>query len=138
MSVTIEFLRGLTVERVVWDEQTLEWVFSFGNTVSLRVAVPWRIRDGKAILLGNADHKQLFGLPEPVNGENEAQSLFASPVINAVVVSPTSDFHIEFGNGHTLEVFNASAGYEGWQLNNGGHSMVAQGGGQLVEWRRDA
>jgi hypothetical protein len=70
--------------------------------------------------------------------EKRKRNLLASPVINAVVVSPTSDFHIEFGNGHSLEIFNASAGYEGWQLNNGGHLMVAQGGGQLVEWSRDA
>jgi hypothetical protein len=113
-------------------------VFLFSEQTTLTVAGPWRILDAESILLGYGDHKQPFGLPQPVDGEKEAKSLLASAVLSAVVIPPASDLHVNFENGRRLEVFNASSGYEGCQLGKGGHLHVAQGSGRLVVWNQDA
>ncbi len=72
---TVEWVRGLTCDSVVYDAETLEWVFRFGPGVSLRVAAPWRIIGDGRIALGHEDHGQQFGLPRPVDCAATAMEL---------------------------------------------------------------
>lgn len=130
----VEWVRGLSCDSVVHDAETLEWVFRFGPGVSLRVAAPWRIIGDGRVELGYEDHGQQFGLPRPVDGAATAMELLRGrPVKSFSIAAISADASIDFGDGHLLQIFNASSGYEGWTLSDiGGRQVIAQGGGSVV------
>jgi len=133
---SVAWVRGLTCESIAYDADTYEWVFGFGNGVSFRVAAPWRIIAAGRIGLGHEDHGQQFGLPRPVDGVSLATDLLRGRAVRDFgIATVSSDVTLDFGDGYLLEVFNSSAGYEGWTLSgSGGRQVVAQGGGNLVEF----
>lgn len=101
----------------------------------LQVWCPWRILTAAGIALGNADHSQKFGLPKPVDAQEEAQKLLDAKVVRLVVRAKTADLLIEFENGSGLEAFNTSSGYEGWECSDkDGLLVVTRGGGELATW----
>ena len=136
MTRTLTWLAGTRFESVVRDEECHEWVFSFEHPLALRVASPWRIRDGDGrIALGWLDHGHRFGLPSPVNGEARALSLLGgSTIIAAEADDASGDLSVRTEGGAELQLFNASSGYEGWQLcGEGGRTIVAIGGGGTAD-----
>jgi hypothetical protein len=130
----VEWVCGLGCASVVYDAETMEWVFRFGPGVFLRVAAPWRIVGNGRIELGHEDDGQQFGLPRPVDGAATAMALLRGrPVKTFSIDAISADASIDFGEGYLLEIFNASSGYEGWTLSDtGGRQIIAQGGGSLV------
>lgn len=47
----------------------------------------------------------------------------------------TGDVTVDFGDGHLLEIFNESSGYEGWAVAGGaGRLLVGLGGGGVAIW----
>jgi|1185.fasta_scaffold102597_2 hypothetical protein len=129
-------MKALTCEQVEYDDDTLEWVFRFGTTASLRVAAPWRIVAHGRIELGCDDHRRKFGHPEPVDAVAMALALLGGRTVESFSVSPVSgDAIIDLAHGTRLEIFNSSSGYEAWVLaETNGRTFVAQGGGRLVEY----
>jgi hypothetical protein len=88
--------------------------------------------------LGNADHGQQVGLPNPLDGVIEGQRLLSDKVIKVDVRAHTSDLLVEFSNGVFLEVFNSSSGYEGWECSSkNGLLVIATGGGELQVFSTD-
>ena len=112
------------------------WVFCFAGELFLHVACPWRILLNGRIALGNCDHGQRFGLPEPINGPKESERFLFDRAIQAVRIRhDTGDLTIEFSGQATLEVLNNSSGDEGWNLGDrSGFHVVAMGGGELAFW----
>jgi hypothetical protein len=113
-----------------------DWVFRFTDKTFLRVACPWRILHDRRIALGECDHAQKFGRPEPIDGANESDRLFCDKTIQSIAIrEDTADLTVEFSDQTKLEILNTSSGYEGWEL--GGRTglyVVAMGGGQLALW----
>jgi len=88
------------------------------------------------IALGDCDHGQKFGLPEPVDGPAEAKRLLSNKSIQAVVVrEDAGDLAITFSDRTVLEVFQISSGHEGWQIGIPGLNVVVMGGGDLAMWK---
>jgi hypothetical protein len=88
-------------------------------------------REGK-IALGYADHGQELGRPAPVDGVSEAQQLLASPVTAVRVGEQTADITLDLEGAASLEVFNSSSGYEGWECtSDDGLLAIGVGGGEL-------
>ncbi|MGI8782393.1 MAG: DUF6188 family protein [Acidobacteriota bacterium] len=137
MTTPVTWLSARSLRSVCHDDEAGQWVFDFGEGHVLQVASPWRLVKGGAIALGHCDHGQQFGLPQPVDAEAAAYGLVAGRVVlEAVVGDGSADLVITFDSGIRLEIFNNSSGYEGWNLNApGGRMLVAQGGGNLVEWK---
>jgi hypothetical protein len=101
----------------------------------LDVRCPWRILSTAGIALGNVDHEQHFGLPAPIDAQQEAQKLLADRVVKATVREKTADLILEVERGSCLEVFNSSSGYEGWECSSkDGLLAVARGGGEFETW----
>lgn len=134
MSGTVLWTKGLACDEVTNDTEAQEWVFSFGATVTLRVASPWRIVADGRIALGRDDDGQKFGLPQPVDAVAQARSLLRGRTVTSFsIASVSADAAIDFGDGLLLEIFNSSSGYEGWLLaEHSGRMLIAQGGGSLV------
>ena len=113
-----------------------DWDFGFGDGLGLAVAVPWRVVVPEGIAHAEADDRQLFGLKEPINGEQRANELLRGHRVEQIEIDLlTADICIRFDDGVRLDVFNNSSGYEGWTGNLGtgtDHLMViGQGGGQV-------
>ncbi len=114
------------------------WKFELGGRTTLDVRCPWRILEKGRIALGNADDGQQFGLPSPVDAKQEAQRLLSHKITGVTVRENTADLTLELENGTSLEVFNSSSGYEGWECSSkSGLLLVAQGGGELGLWLTD-
>jgi hypothetical protein len=138
-TTSIAWLEGQRIHDVRRDDETDEWVFILDQDVAIRVAGPWRIMAKGRIALGSCDHRQQFGLPQPVDGQREGLSLLAqSPIARAGVTPVCADLLLEFADGTCLEILNPSSGYEGWNLTGRGHTIVALGGGRVTEWGPNA
>lgn len=130
-------LIGRRCNRLFADSETKEWIFDFGEGLVLQANCPWRIVVAGRNRLGWRDDGQKFGLPGPLSAAARAAELLATPVDSAQISNEAGDLTVTFGVGCQLELFNDSAGYEGWTLNGPrGAFLVAQGGGQTVEGRR--
>jgi hypothetical protein len=90
-----------------------DWAFGFGANVSVQVSCPWRILVEDRIALTNSDDGQKFGLPAPVDGEDETRRLLAEKSIQRVAIRlDTGDLSVVFNCNTVLEVLNMSSGYE--------------------------
>lgn len=114
------------------------WRFEFEGRTTLDVRCPWRIVADGRIALGNGDHGQQFGLPKPLEGKQEAERLLVAPVAKVTLREPTADLVLELEQGTSLEIFNSSSGYEGWECSTtDGLLAVALGGGDISVWMTD-
>jgi hypothetical protein len=131
----LDSLKGLTVASIDHYAED-SWSLSFGSA-GLNIGCPWRIVSGDRITLGGSDHGQKFGLPRPVDVQNEALRLLGGkPVEGANIDETTADLRISFADGVRVDVFNDSSGYEGWTFGDQrGLKLVAQGGGQVAIWK---
>ncbi len=94
------------------------WVFTFGDgEAGLVVDCPWRIVAEGRIALAREDHGRQFGLPAPIDGVAVGERLLSGKPVTAVSVRrDTADLAIMFGGHAVLELFNASSGYESWNI----------------------
>lgn len=136
---TFSHLEGCELEAVSHDSECHEWVFAFEGNITLRVSAPWRIAAGGEIHLGFEDDGQLFGLPAPLDAQERLGELAIGRRVDFVRAASRGDLVVDFDGDTSLEVFNASAGYEGWTLHGPGKRwIVGQGGGKIVESAEDA
>jgi hypothetical protein len=132
MSALLRQLLGRALESAAYDSRSQAWTFVFSGPVALTVSAPWRAVVGETITLGWEDQGQVFGLPAPVVARERLGPLLGGKVEGARVEA-RGDLSIHFAPQGELQVFNASCGYEGWQLDGpGGEWVVAQGGGRVV------
>jgi hypothetical protein len=114
-----------------------DWSFEFGTGCSLATSSPWRLVGPERVLVTDADDGQQFGLPEPVDAAQAANTALADVAIEAIAVAAvTADLTIMFAGGVRLEVWTGSSGYEAWQAvfpgPAGERSLIAMGGGALA------
>lgn len=134
MPEQLPHLHGRLLASSVFDAACHEWIFTFSGQCVLRVAAPWRIVSNGQIVVGHADDGQWFGVKEPFDAPERVMQAVAGQGITEVSLSDFGDLTIRFGVGPTLQVFNGSAGYEGWQLSGPGErTLVAQGGGRVSD-----
>ena len=127
-----------TLESASFNRDTKEWVFVFSGGIALRVSAPWRVVAHGQIAVGWRDDGHRFGLQTPIDATERLGAFVQGHRIASTTVSPSGDLAIDFGGECTLEIFNASCGYEGWQLQGPGERWtVAQGGGHVSESEHD-
>jgi hypothetical protein len=124
------------------SRRDFDWAFSFEDAGGVSSEGPWRIISDNRIALTNADHGQLFGLKEPVDGPAKAKELLSEKKVVSIMIAPiSSDLAVSFDDETVLEVFNYSSGYEGWEAvarsNGGGSYVIAMGGGGLSIYKQE-
>jgi len=138
MTRSLGQLSNQTLESASFDGDTKEWAFVFSGGVVLRVSAPWRVIAHGQIELGWQDDGHRFGLQKPIDATERFGTLVQGHQVASATVSPAGDLVIDFGGDSTLEIFNASCGYEGWQLQGPGQRWIlAQGGGNVSESEHD-
>jgi hypothetical protein len=132
-ALMLRSLRGSSVKDVPALEVEGQWQFGF--TVGwLRVECVWRAVSAGRIVLGSEDHRQQFGLPEPVDAVLQILTLLGQRTVDTLEIdSLTSDLTIQFTDDVRIDIFNNSSGYEGWHYcDRQGLELIAQGGGKLL------
>ena len=114
-----------------------DWIFVFGDRLSITVSVPWRIVTDNRISHGDTDDGQWFGLSAPVDGEGRTNELLHGRRVARVEIDEqTADLRIVFADDSRIDVFNSSSGYEGWQVTVPSEgqeiTVIALGGGGLT------
>jgi hypothetical protein len=133
MNRSIPWIEGRTVSDIHFDGPT--WGWGFGEDVHLNLETPWRIMAAGQIAFGDRDHEQSFGMSAPVDGEIRAMQLVVGRTVkNATVASESADLTVDFGDGIRLEVFNSSAGYEGWRMDGPNEKWIGGLGGGETVW----
>ena len=133
MPPSLSGLHGQALFSVAFDNDTHQWVFIFTGERTLQVSSRWRLVSGQSIVLGSEDEGQRFGNGTDVDVKQRTEALLKSNEVTAATVGPFGDLAVRIGTDLTLQVFNGSASYEGWQLFGPGHRhVVAQGGGRVV------
>ena len=137
--VDLSWMVGRKITDVFFHEPEL-WVFSFNREATISVECPWRILKDGRLICSSDDHKQRFGLPAPIDAAVTATKLLSTvPVSSVKLQQGSADLLIQCSESLRLEIIPISSGYESWQLSDPfGTSIVAQGGGQICAWEKDA
>ena len=121
------------------DVQRLEhgWTLGFGDGHALTIEAPWRIVQDGRIAFADSDDGQMFGLPQPIEGEARSNQLLGGRHVALLEVDhDTADIRLYFDDGTRLDIFNRSCGYEGWQASfrtaEQNVSIIGMGGGGLT------
>ena len=124
-----------TLESATFDRDCHEWIFLFDGPYALRVASPWRATVDDEIELGWEDDGQTFGLPGPLDASERLGRLVVGKQVESAELGRCGDLSVRIG-GAVLEIFHASAGYEGWTLHApDAGTIAASGGGAVREWK---
>ena len=131
------FEEALISHRCVFQRREFDWVADLDNGGSVSLPVPWRIISEGRIAFADKDDGQKFGLPACLDGEVLVNKLLVGrTIIRAKVDRQTADLTVYFEENRRLDVFNYSAGYEGWEarIPSEGRNMwiIALGGGDVA------
>jgi hypothetical protein len=127
----------LVGRRCVIERREADWALNLEGGGSISLPVPWRVVANGRIAFADEDDGQKFGLPGPLDGEALVNRLLGGrPIARAEVDRQTADLALHFGSAIRLDVFNYSAGYEGWHAilppDAGGTWVIALGGGEIA------
>ena len=67
-------------------------------------------------MVGSEDDGHRFGLESPVDARERVTRAVGGEEVTEVSIKKFGDLDLSFASGATLQVFNGSSGYEGWQL----------------------
>ncbi len=133
-----EFERLLVGKTCSIRRLEFSWAVSFAGGPGLMIEAPWRIVSNGRIAISAYDDGQMFGLGAPLDAQAEANRLLRGRVVlRASVDRETADLTLQFDGGPRLDVFNNSAGHEGWQASGASiagevWSVIALGGGDVA------
>jgi hypothetical protein len=132
-----EFETSLIGRRCVVGRREHDWIFDLSDGVVLAASAPWRIVANGRIAFASEDHGQLFGLASPLDGETEARKFLGGKTITSAILDrQTADLILQFDSATRIDIFNNSAGYEGWEATyvaqGERRSLIALGGGELA------
>lgn len=109
------------------------WFFSFDSGWTVATECYWRALTADRIAVSQSDDGQAFGHPKPIDAKAVARKTLTAPASRCDIDPVCGDLLIGFTDGCTLQLFNESAGYEGWRASHGQErTLVAMGGGKVV------
>lgn len=137
MSIEFKWMIGRKTIKISFRKPE-SWDFNFAGGGSLSVNCPWRILKNGHIVVSNEDHMQQYGLLKSIEAGQVASELLGSNgIMDVQVREGTADLFLSFDHDIQLQVLPFSSGYESWQLNDlDGNSIIAQGGGNIVTWKK--
>jgi hypothetical protein len=111
-----------TVEAVEYETPATDSIYAVGTSLrfgdgTLLQAQFWRLTKAGKPLVSIFDHRQRYGLPEPVDAVRVMRSeLVGRRILSSRMDETTGDLRFGFDGELALEVFNFTA-FEIWELN---------------------
>ncbi len=112
------------------------WQISF-TAGDLFIKCQWKAIEAGLVVLASADHRQEYGLDEPIDAISEVRELLNDRVIEDVEIDKvTSGLSVTFTGDLRFEILNVSSGYEGWFYSDiNGLKLVPVGHQKIIIWR---
>lgn len=130
----LDLLIGKTFKTLECREH--DWLVTFGGDVALTVACLWRLLEDQRVRFTSNDDGQQFGLPATIDAAAEVNRRIGGAKVKSVELRVgTLDVDLGFSTGHRFQIIPDSSGYEAWEANLNGTSLVAVGGGELTTFR---
>src|SRR5712691_600922 len=115
------------------EKKDYTWFFIFGDSLHVDTESPWRLVTADGIAVTSEDHKQQFGLPEPVDAAERVTSQLATLQVQSVACdAKTGDFFISFAERLYLHFLQMSCGYESWRITTTRGQSICMGGGEIA------
>lgn len=120
----LEQLKGVkcaAVHAIEYEEPPTDAIYSVGTSIQFSdntklEAQFWRLRKNRSPLVSIFDHRQRYGLPQPVDAFRVMRDeLVGEEVLDAVMDKATGDLRFRFYGDVDLEVFNFT-GFEIWAV----------------------
>ena len=119
-------------KQVTFDTETESWRFKF-KTDYFNCSGLWRILKSKKIERVSLDNGQQFGLPNPINLENEVNELLKDKKLEAIIIKKdTSDLQLILTDNLEIEIFISSSGYETYDFSFDSKRYIGQGSGDIA------
>jgi hypothetical protein len=119
-------------KQVTFDTETKSWRFIF-KTDYVSSSGLWGILKGKKIERVSLDNGQQFGLPKPINLENEVNELLKDKKLEAIIIKKdTSDLKLILTENLEIEIFISSSGYETYDFSFDSKRYIGQGSGDIA------
>ena len=129
----LNFITDSLFENVAYEKDADSWRFMFADKVIVSVSGFWRLLEKNQIVLVSLDHGQQFGLPDPVDLEEQIKErLTGKKVIKIGIDKNTGDLSLLLTDGFKLEVYIASASYETYDLFLGNKRYIGLGSGSIA------
>lgn len=108
-------------------------VVALAGGYAVQIESLWRLVSAGTLSLSSKDDGQRFGRSEPIRAVQELSMKLLGRPLTAIYVTPgIADLTLEFGE-HSLQAIADSSGYEAWQVNGpGGTVVVGRGGGNVT------
>lgn len=114
---------------VAVSRREFDWVFLFSSGATISVASFWRICNAQQIIVTRDDDGHKYGLPAAVDAELTANETLKNCAIQSIFVDRvTSDLTIEFANDLKFQTITHSSGYEPWQADADGVTIIGLNG----------
>ncbi|WP_129710499.1 DUF6188 family protein [Priestia megaterium] len=123
--INFSYFQEQTVTKVNTDN-TLPFSLGFSKG-GLVAECPWRLKNKRSILLGQADWKSLHSAEQRQQVE---ALLLGQHIISIQWYEDIGILRITFSNGYALDMFHDSSFFEGWDLyGQDGFSFISLPGG---------
>jgi hypothetical protein len=115
------------------EAKDYSWHFRFSGDVGVNSETLWRFMGAGRVIYTSTDHQQFFGHSSPVDLEHELLRRLAGQRLTGIVIEDNGDMRLSFEGDLTLEFLISSGGYESYNLEIMGRTLVAAGGGRVLE-----
>lgn len=129
----LNFTTDSLFENVAYERDANSWRFIFADKVIVSVSGFWRLLEKNQIVLVSLDHGQQFGLPKPVDLEEQIENKLSAQKLTKIEINKnTGDLSLLLTDEFKLEVYIASTGYETYDISVGNKRYIGQGSGDIA------
>lgn len=117
MTQDLIFKTKAKFQSVTYDKDTDTWYFYFANQIHASSSGFWRLTEANKIILVSLDHRNQFGLPQPMDlVESVTKHLSKKTLTEIKVDKDTADMTLLISDEIKIQIFIASSGYETYEF----------------------
>ncbi len=129
----LTFISDSLFEKVTFDKDGENWIFSFAENVYASSSGFWRLLENNKILFVSLDNDQQFGLPKPIDLVEELNKILSGQRLKKIDVAKDKyDLTLTLTHDLTIEIYISSSGYETYDFSIDGKSYIGLGSGDIA------
>jgi hypothetical protein len=129
----LTFISDSLFEKVTFDKDGENWIFSFAENVYASSSGFWRLLENNKILFVSLDNDQQFGLPKPIDLVEELNKILSGQRLKKIDVAKDKyDLTLTLTHDLTIEIYISSSGYETYDFSIDGESYIGLGSGDIA------
>jgi len=133
MTNEMTFTTHSLFDNIAFDKDADCWYFYFADKIFANSSGFWRLLIENKIELVSLDHEQQFGLPKPLDLVEELSRKLAGKHLTKIeVIKDTFDLVLSLTDGHRIEIYISSSGYETYDFSIDNKRYIGLGSGDIA------